>query len=973
MCKCGNSKKNHCNLKKCEPRINQPLFVDRDNTFGVPIIIGTPAPGPEHGVGSYWYQIGQISGKEQAKLRLATLVNIYLTAAGRLAEFRGPAFVAQDTLWRRRTYTDDQWQEQLDTLSGNGSLNLEVLDLFNGIHQGYLDHILDIQNNLAPLPAEFVPGVGVLSNFNLFTHASSLFTLVNLCNTYYSTFVYNFGEAGDFSNQLSLLNNLITSVANDPSGGVNANQIFNDYYGIDGVTNNRFTIAEGDITKPDCATKIRSVYCSSNSGNVSQNRNISQYRNIEIENNSREVEIGWEEALEKALEDVKNADPVSFEPKNMSGDIPISPKISKCGTVMLFGNSQVAPTYGKIFAFPCLNFITPRASVFNPQVSDIFSSSVRSGNTDYNIRFAVEVHVRRKSDFVIEEKDNLVLIYDSSTNTENVPGGKLHSTIKVFGNPDTVITIYQGTIRKSLESGTRIVNSGSEKIVMLRNPSYWMRDVLFMNFIAKLGGCIPMNNFSDYRKQSQKYDCGQILVIQPAIDTNGNIYVIESASTCSLPIDLIVDGNKIDRMLFQDATNGSVFTNLVKRPLPVPTDNQYFIQTPRYVKNSPCGYFTSWNTAFTNSDPSATLRRAEINRTGWDRFYMEKLIAEKGKIDFEDVQELWRHRAVSGLITVTGQPSNLNANFWQDIWGAQMLTALTNQGLNAGLTQVEINNVLSLLDVNTFEGARSLARDQTEFQEGKDYDGRWVLAEIWFAEMATNLIKAAIPVGAFQTNVGTNLLLRGAWNLIPTADWSLSSTATSRVIPTLNNSTILISPVLRALNLGPQINTNQFAWNSLAGLTTQTDIELFIAKALKGALERQILGTNAGTGLDNGLGRANTFLIKPDGEPLHPGWGRNQMTFYNVSTTLLNTNFVVNANVKGQNQQGSLQFHEIKPKTKCENSKSIHSQYTSAVGVSSLMTVTVVNGQNVFSIDPHSFDQQKYFTGAYDLPEQKFC
>ena len=62
MCKCGNSKENHCKL-----RIDQPLFVDSDNTFGVPIIIGTPAPGPEHGVGSYWYQIGRLNGKERAK------------------------------------------------------------------------------------------------------------------------------------------------------------------------------------------------------------------------------------------------------------------------------------------------------------------------------------------------------------------------------------------------------------------------------------------------------------------------------------------------------------------------------------------------------------------------------------------------------------------------------------------------------------------------------------------------------------------------------------------------------------------------------------------------------------------------------------------------------------------------------------------------------------------------------------------
>ena len=109
-----------CRKKKCRKKpldipyvdVSGELRVERDE-FGVPRVIGTPAPGPSHGPGSYYYQVGYLWARADAEDQYTNVVYSGISVQGRAAEFIKGFDVQQDIDTRRSTITKAQIEEQL--------------------------------------------------------------------------------------------------------------------------------------------------------------------------------------------------------------------------------------------------------------------------------------------------------------------------------------------------------------------------------------------------------------------------------------------------------------------------------------------------------------------------------------------------------------------------------------------------------------------------------------------------------------------------------------------------------------------------------------------------------------------------------------------------------------------------------------------------------------------------------------------
>ena len=121
MCRCQPSRHKNCCKKEKKHNtglplvdISGPLHVERDQ-FGRPTVVGTPEKGPEHGIGSYWYQVGYMMLAAIAQDNFAPIVRAYLAAAGKLSEFIVGFPTVTDVHQRRITLTQTQTQMQIDS------------------------------------------------------------------------------------------------------------------------------------------------------------------------------------------------------------------------------------------------------------------------------------------------------------------------------------------------------------------------------------------------------------------------------------------------------------------------------------------------------------------------------------------------------------------------------------------------------------------------------------------------------------------------------------------------------------------------------------------------------------------------------------------------------------------------------------------------------------------------------------------
>lgn len=930
-----------------------PLRVERDQ-FGRPTVIGTPKRGPQHGPGSYWYQVGRKYGQAEAQSRFAFVVYSYLQNTGRLAEYAGDGFVGSDVNARRVTFTQEQFSQQIEEGLQSGKIPQDVIDVLEGLHQGYLDHIAKIEQGEEPLPAEFDQEVGILYWWwqERATAAPSTFTVTNFATgrEYLSQFT---GSAGAAIFQLINFFQLLSAVGADPTGGVEANLIFDDVLGIGSTS--RFTIAEGDTSGRLCP--------------LNRCKKLSRKRNQQAANyqGSSSLTPNIHDRIQKSLQ--------ALQAKNdglrrlHSGAIAISSKLTANGSTLLFGNPQVEQgfDFGPPGELSAKSWITPQGSVHSP---GLVPAAFRSGDSGYTIISEEQTAFYPVRDALWEDIANLNLL---SENT--VPGGLSHSTIFIrnleTGELDSVVVdIYQGKDRKSLELDVRdFAEEGY--VLMQRFPCNFDDEAsVVLKWIATAWGLVPFASIEEFINElligNWWYNIGI------GIDTEGNIFSFTSPVLNTKP------GVTVDRTMTQDATGG-FFSELAARPMPAPSDDDYICSGPRLVKNPPCGTLIGWNDSWTSTDINilgslSTSVGIEATRSGAFYQFVQDRLNEKGKLCFEDIRDAYEvyqvsrnRRAIGGTASAQNQgadpfPFSLRKDFFK---------ALDAQGLHVGLTKKEIRRVKELLGCS-YDGRSFPNVDIQDKIGGSNFDGRWVLSQIWQSVVARNLWNAAVSDPGFRAAASTNLGL-AALETVPTGDWSIANVNQSRVSTVgIASSMASINIMIRALGIGPDLgNTTFYPWAQNAGLTSKKAIQKFIAQALLDALTLQATETNSDL-VDPETGRANLDLIQDNGIPLHPGWGRGQRPTtlpgqLPYVTLFLKNNILLYNLIPAMNAVGQTVFAERTGKGELA-----HLQTRTQLGYASLITKDENNGETILTIQPHGTDQAIYTNGNFATDEIPF-
>ncbi len=566
----------------------------------------------------------------------------------------------------------------------------------------------------------------------------------------------------------------LLSAITDPSKATDANLIFDDVLGIGSTP--RFTAAQGDTSGKLCPKK------------KCKNRSHKPRHHTPANSSLLTPEAKKRITLSKQKQYGKNDELRHFK----SGGIAISSELTANGSTLFFGNPQVPQgfDFGPPGELSPNSWITPRGSVHSPALDP---AVVRSGDSEYTIITQEQFCLFPARDAIWEDAANLTLLSDNT-----VPGGLDHSTILirnlVTGALDSiVIDIYQGIERKSLELNVRdFAEDGF--ILMQRFPCNFDDEAsVVLKWIATYWGLVPFASIEEFINEfiiGNWWYANQI-----GIDTKGNIFSFTTPLLDTKP------GVEADRTVPQDATANEFFSELVDRPMPVPSDDDYICSGPRLIKNPPCGTIISWNDLWKTTDTSiigslTTSVGTEATRSCALYQFIHDRLKEKGKLCFDDIHDAYEvfqlnrnRRVLGGAASVQNQgsdpfPVSLRKYFFK---------ALDAKGRKVGLTKKEIRRVKELLGCS-YDGRSFPNVDIQDKIGGSNFDGRWVLSQLWQSVVARNLWNAAVSDDDFRAAASTFLGL-AALDTVPTGDWSLADINQSRV------STVGIASSMASLTL----------------------------------------------------------------------------------------------------------------------------------------------------------------------------
>jgi len=951
--------------------VSGELRVERDE-FGVPRVIGTPAPGPSHGPGSYYYQVGYLWARADAEDQYTSVVYSGISVQGRAAEFIKSFDVQQDIDTRRSTITKAQIEEQL----AMGGINQDVVDYLEGTQDAYKDHVGRIESGELPLPAPFVEDVGILEYW--WKDRATSVDIFGLTNVIYAVLVGDnqFASGNCSLNQYFNWIQVLFSLFSVPDTSL-VNQFADDAYGVNGNAF-RFTAKEGDTLGNYCPTgcdaapkyKQRTAKKSVVKRETSQKRAVMPKISPEDMDKLRNLMDKRDKGLNSA-----------------SSFLSVGNKLTKCRSTMMNGNPQLEWGIDKnasyaIVNFPYrANFNTPKAAHYS---SGIYTNMIRSC-TGYTLHISPEVQAVATRDAVFENKENCTLIYDEVTDQENVPGGKAHSLIKVR-EPDGTVSefftdAYQGKDRKSVELGfqgfTRFF-PGGDVVVMTRNPCQWDTQVKdFLNGAALQLGLVPFSSLESYQQKSSR----DVTLYMGGIDNKKNSYAFRKGLYPTIPQEF-----DINRRWPGDATDGKSVEASIGRPLPLIADNEYICDGTDLVKNTECGFISIWNGQWSLEDQHFYQGGQYYDRVGSIFYDVDNLIKEKGKLEFEDMRELHIKQTLQRAERVTrSEIQNFGSNAYPVVCREIFLNAIDTQGLSEGLTQDEIDKVKVLLGVE-YDGRSVPNVNIVDRVNGLDLDGRWVLSQCWLSILGRNMYRDAIPDPNIRNAIVSELgLVRGDPTLavpldtVPRGSWSLTTPEESAVYPAqIVNFYLGLSLVLQVTRATESLgNTLTYGWRGNILVSTGLDLNIdsgrdkYIARALKGALEVLVQGTNTGIGLEDPVtGRANLDLIKPNGVPLHIGWGKSQRPVMNIeyrTQLLYNDVQSVVENVPTLNRHGTYSYFE---RDRCN--RLTGSEMVVAAGASALYTYDKVNEEQVITFTKHTTDQSFYYLPDIKTPSVPF-
>lgn len=738
-----------CPLPKVD--VSVALYVTNDQ-FGRPLVIGTPACGPDHGPGSYWYQVGYLYGSEDVKVNLAPIVYGYLAAAGRTAEFVIGQSVDYDLHYRRTTYTDAQINQQIASQAGN-AFPVEILDLLQGLQQAYVDHLVKIKQGIYPLPADFVTDVGILNWFwndvsNDITVAKNLFTLANFVKGLQgSNDFFGSSSAAFYQVFLSTLNQLdASSTAPTSDDAIN---IINDMSGMTSF-NTRFTVKEGDRTGTYCTNTT----CCGNINSFPLTKDLAKGKSWDkakslplakdlAKGEGKKLGKDQVEKIQAQVKKLRITNPRISKRVVMSDFLVVGKELTANGSAMMFGNSQSGWGFdGCPDAFPlnvvwrALSYLTPRGSTYSPQCVTTYTKSCY----DYEINWSVEVTDVAARDSIFLDASAATLIYDASLDKENVPGGKAQSLVTIRNSDGTTTSkfynIYQGNATyPGLELDFHLADDAY--ITIIRQPFDFLVDIgNYLKGFANFLGLVPFRNLKEF---ASNFDTNPFVLMAGGVDSHGDIFSISLGfyNTIAIP--------GFNRLFPQDATQGQVIAGLIGRDLPVPLTSQYVVTNSRYFKNPSCGYITAWNNLWSNSDQNNFGNCYEYDRVGLIYYAVQQKLKEVGKFTFTDLQDLWsslnsyRCGAYLNRATFQNYPSDPFPTSFRD----DLLASIKAKGLAVGLTQYEIDRTTSLLV--SFDGRSFPNLDVNDRMNGLNYDGRWILDQLWISMIGRNFWVYGVP------------------------------------------------------------------------------------------------------------------------------------------------------------------------------------------------------------------------------------
>lgn len=598
----------------------------------------------------------------------------YKAANGELSSVFGPSFIAQDTAVLKATYTKEdlvaqfiQWPKQ----------QKDICEAYMKGVNAYYKQVLD---GIIPIPAQFTfvgakPQLYAVADLLRFLH------LVLRQNSSNSSLMF----------QLSNLELLMQLKMKD---AVNAEALFADIKGVNGVTKSRWTLSDGDACahpgngvsrglRPLVGANASNFVCGCINKYIKdaeENEKLLSEHNINLKLGSRSVILGQQKVIG--------------------------------GGTLSVGGSQAgqgapSPLYLGILDTP--NWKMDAMAVVGGALF-CFSPAITHDNFSFN--YYLQVGTFHSRDLSIEPKTNAVPYATYSVQVRGMA-------------PITVVA------ERSTTTGTVLSDFAAIPGYMIveRNP-FLGTDFIGAGILTE--HLINAKNFNDVKSYLDNPQVADIFgMIYTYHDSDGNTGAIHMGARTTLP-------ETVNRKLPQ--VDASIAPFLVNNPIVPITD--YKVSKPAASFNER-PFYTYWNGSFFPVQDTNIYDSFEYQRVCW----LYNLINRYTSLTYDQLKELITLASDSKLLqsgnSMVGEPNPTNTLnnsadafvIMKDVLFAKILASPSTQRLS-------ILNMLLGYDGRWIGGTSNVV-------SGRNVLDEWMLANSWIAQIIKNVFGNILPASMF--------------------------------------------------------------------------------------------------------------------------------------------------------------------------------------------------------------------------------
>lgn len=759
-------KKRKCK-DKCEPDKDFGKLRLEFDSYGMVNVLGDPVVTSEHGPGSFNYEVFKLYGYGAAVMgSLPQHVRWAAFFSGRQAELTpsGSALFT-DVFIRRYRYSEDQIQEQIETLVEDGCLREDTLDMVGGYMAGIRQYIAEVIKGDLPLPAEFEESVGayfpaweaITSDFDVNnpddpnTVAYSIFNTNDfIANQQIAGILFSFGADGLVIQQNDN-KNYLEGLLNEGFTLNKATEIATDVCGKPGVILPRWTPIDGDITDP-CECKCPEVAlpkdykfrcgkpckkpCKTKCGKL--NNDYSR--------------------KEKDCKVPSPRDMIEKEGAKMGSFCAVvAGKHTNTGKpIQIGGGQQPLEDMTNINLYKGLiknsRYVLLENNLQN-YLSFGFWTTIKKGDwyMSNEIQLVDNMSRDRLLEPVLRDEEGNITNLSVRIETIKVYNGApfeayVYQGIEHKGNVITLIGNTEGNLLENLAVGI-LEKDGVEYVDLARNPKWWMKDFTNMNSNDVILNP-EINDFCSFKKWLLKAPKGDANAVSSVgHDSEGNTFFFTSMQPQFVDVP--------NRAFGQDNTGLFPYLNDV-----VPDDA--YVVKEQIVSYNKCDVYVSWNQLPLAGTQNIGLNgQAEFVR-GIVPYNKAREIIKERKFTKEDARDLAIVAGFAGVGYSIGKYQNepdgpffdskdVGRDPFGQLFKKRFLAAVERRGVDSGiLTPVEAANVLSLL--GNYDGLNVFySPDGNQLVWGTDTNPQHVLAIAWLVSMMNKVIGPQIPA-AFKGN-----------------------------------------------------------------------------------------------------------------------------------------------------------------------------------------------------------------------------